>query len=84
MVALEALALGRPVVASAVGGLVEVVADGPDGILVPPGDPVALADALARLTLAPPVGGAAERHRPDAVVAAHAHAYRFPPEPAAG
>jgi glycosyltransferase involved in cell wall biosynthesis len=78
MVALEALALGRPVVASAVGGLVEVVADGPDGILVPPDDPAALADALGRLALVPPVAAAAERHRPHAVVAAHALAYGAP------
>ncbi len=49
MVALEALAVGRPVVASAVGGLPEIVKNGETGLLVPPGDPVALAAALRRL-----------------------------------
>lgn len=78
MVALEALALGRPVVASAVGGLVEVVADGSDGILVPPDDAGAFAAALARLELAHPTGSAAARHQPDAVLAAHAEAYGVP------
>lgn len=38
----------RPVVASAVGGLPDVVDDGVNGLLVPPSDPAALADALAR------------------------------------
>lgn len=47
--ALEAMAAGRPVVASAVGGLREVVADKRTGLLVPPGDAGALAEALARL-----------------------------------
>lgn len=46
---LEAQACGRPVVASAIGGLREVVDDGANGLLVPPGDAVALADALERL-----------------------------------
>lgn len=46
LVAAEALASGRAVVASAVGGLAQVVADGVTGRLVPAGDVEALADAL--------------------------------------
>ncbi len=75
MMALEALALGRPVVASAVGGLVEVVRDGADGLLVPPGDADALARALARLDLRAPAAHAVEHHQARAVVDAHAQAY---------
>ncbi len=49
LAAVEALACGTPVVASAVGGLKEVVRDGETGLLVPPGDVPALAGALLRL-----------------------------------
>jgi len=49
VVAREAMAYGRPVVASAVGGLTEAVEDGVTGVLVPPRDPVALRAALERL-----------------------------------
>jgi glycosyltransferase involved in cell wall biosynthesis len=45
----EYMALGRPVVATAVGGVPELVVDGETGLLVPPEDPVALADAIHRL-----------------------------------
>jgi glycosyltransferase involved in cell wall biosynthesis len=50
---LEAMARRRPVVASAVGGIPEVITSGVDGLLVPPADPSALADALTRLLLDP-------------------------------
>jgi mannosyltransferase len=49
LVAAEAMAAGRPVVASAVDGLEEVVEDGVTGLLVPPGDGAALAEALIDL-----------------------------------
>lgn len=49
MSALEAMATGLPVVATRSGGLVEVVADGVTGILVPPNDARALADAIVRV-----------------------------------
>jgi glycosyltransferase involved in cell wall biosynthesis len=46
---IEAMSCARPVVASRVGGLSEVITDGVDGLLVTPGDPPALADAISRL-----------------------------------
>jgi len=49
LAALEALASGVPVVASAVGGIREVVKPGATGLLVPPAEPVALADATRSL-----------------------------------
>lgn len=49
LVLLEAMSQGRPVVATAVGGTPELVSDGETGLLVPPGDAVALADALSRI-----------------------------------
>lgn len=48
-VAVEAQSLTRPVVATSVGGLREIVVDGESGLLVPPRDPRAVADAVAKL-----------------------------------
>jgi glycosyltransferase involved in cell wall biosynthesis len=47
--AIEALAMGTPVVATAVGGVPEIVRDGENGLLVPPRDPQALAEAIERV-----------------------------------
>ena len=58
VVAREAMAWGRPVVASAVGGLRDAVEDGVTGLLVPPRDVAALRGALERL-----LGDAALRAR---------------------
>ena len=49
VVAREAMAHGRPVVATAVGGLAEAVEDGVTGLVVPPRDPAALSGAIERL-----------------------------------
>ena len=50
IVVAEALTSGRPVVASAIGGIPEIVRDGREGLLVAPADPAALAAALARVS----------------------------------
>jgi phosphatidylinositol alpha-mannosyltransferase len=57
IVLVEAMAAGVPVVASRIPGYDEVVRDGIDGILVPPNDPRALADAVERLLGDPALSG---------------------------
>jgi len=83
---LEAMAHGRPVVASAVGGLKDLVVDGETGLLVPPRDPRALRAALERLlgdrALRSELGAAGrerarERFSWDAVTEATIAAYRM-------
>lgn len=53
LAAMEAMSLGKPVVATSVGGVPEVVADAETGILVEPGDPGALASAIEELLASP-------------------------------
>jgi glycosyltransferase involved in cell wall biosynthesis/peptidoglycan/xylan/chitin deacetylase (PgdA/CDA1 family) len=53
VVLMEAMSAGLPVVASGISGIPELVSDGESGLLVPPGDPEALADALGRLAADP-------------------------------
>lgn len=69
-VLIEALALGRPVIATAAGGNVELVEDGRNGLLVPPGDADALAAALGHLLATP-------KHREILGAAARKSAERF-------
>jgi len=81
MVILEAAALARPVVASGVGGIPEIIRDGHSGVLVPPDDVDALAEALRSL-LADPERSAAqaarlqETVRLDFALAAQVRAYQ--------
>lgn len=48
-VCIEAMAAGRPIIASRIGGLPELVEHGKTGFLVPPNDPKALAESIGRL-----------------------------------
>jgi glycosyltransferase involved in cell wall biosynthesis len=83
-VVVEAMGVGRPVIASAAGGPLEVVTDGVTGLLTPPGDAGALAGAMARLaedpSLAARLVAAARdvppRFAPDAAAAATMRVYR--------
>jgi phosphatidylinositol alpha-mannosyltransferase len=70
MVLTEALAAGTPVVASDIPGYRDVIRDGTDGLLVPAGDAVGLAEALRRLALD-------DRMRGRMAVAARERAERF-------
>jgi glycosyltransferase involved in cell wall biosynthesis len=64
LVAVEAMMHGRPVVASDIGGLAEVVTDGETGLLVPVDDADALARAITRLIVdADLAAGLAQRGR---------------------
>ena len=72
--AVEALAVGTPVIATAVGGVPEIVADGDNGLLVPAGDADALAGALRRFLGDP---GLRERLRARAAASVE----RFAPTP---
>jgi glycosyltransferase involved in cell wall biosynthesis len=83
--ALEAMAAARPVVASRVGGLAEAVEHGRTGLLVPPDDPRALEEALARLAADPELraalgaagpGRVADGHLPEQMVLAYEALYR--------
>lgn len=69
LVVLEAMASGRPVVATNHGGPREICVHGDTGLLVPPDDPRAMADAIVRLLNDPAEArakGAAGRHRVEA------------------
>jgi glycosyltransferase involved in cell wall biosynthesis len=57
LAAMEAMASGVPVIGAAIGGIPEVIEDGVSGILVPPGDPPALANDILHLLQDDPLRG---------------------------
>jgi glycosyltransferase involved in cell wall biosynthesis len=94
LILLEGAAAGVPVVASNVGGIPEQVSDGIEGLLVPPGDDRALANACQRILADRALGAriaAAAGHRlrqadpeaaVNAVAALYAHVLQAQPAPA--
>lgn len=73
LVLVEAMALGKPLVAAAEGGPLEIVEDGVSGLLTPPGDPERLAEAVLRILRSPRLAEAL-------TVGARARAERFSEE----
>lgn len=80
LVILEAQAAGRPVICSGIGGMADMVADGVDGLHVPPGDAHALAATLIRVAADPALwdrmARAAARRAASDPIAAHLALYR--------
>jgi len=77
---LEAMAAGRPVIGSRVGGIPEMIVDAETGLLVPPHDPPTLAEAIARLVHSPELRSAmsaAARRRAREVFGSEAHGKRL-------
>ena len=66
VVLMEAMSAGLPVVASALSGIPELVADGVTGLIVPPGDPAAIAGRTAPPGGRPGPADPARRRRPTA------------------
>lgn len=83
IVVLEAMARGKPIIASQIGGIPDIIADGETGILVPPADPTALQHALEHLlsdaVLCDRLGAAAQQRvldfRASVVVSSIEHIY---------
>jgi len=67
LVFLEAMAMGLPVLGSKVSAIPEVVLEGETGLLVPPGDPVALAEGMERLIMDPGLRGSLQAVGPGMV-----------------
>ncbi|MBI2060052.1 MAG: glycosyltransferase family 4 protein [Nitrospirae bacterium] len=66
-VVIEAMAMGVPVVATAVGGIPEIIHDGEDGVLVPPGAPLEFAEGILKLLDDPALAGRIARAASDHV-----------------
>jgi glycosyltransferase involved in cell wall biosynthesis len=71
---IEGLAVGTPVISTSVGGVVEIVTDGVNGLLVPPDDPDVLADAIRRFFADEELQGRLRAAAPGSVA-------KFAPEP---
>lgn len=85
LTALEAMAYGCPLVATRAGGIADMVADSVNGFLCPPGDPAAMAAAIARLHTDPDLAArfgekagedAASKYHPDKIARQTAEFYR--------
>ncbi len=77
MAALESLAAGRPLVGTRLGGLAELIDDGRDGVLVPPGDPAALLAGLKRAAALGPEARTAARRKAESTASRQEHMQRL-------